>query len=170
VLQHGIFILFPSLGLQGFILVSIDIKGFHFGFTSWCLLNWFLQVPKQLYIDTLTADYLLGNLLKERLLVEIFHCLMMKSFCPLNMVMANISKSHCQSSCKVIVRFVVKGLLSEGFCQSCCCWRASVRWLLSEWLLSGSYFQRVCITVATIRELLSEGFCQSGCLLASGCC
>jgi len=68
---------------------------------------------------------------------------MMKTFCSPSMVMANSLESRCQSRCQVVVRVVVKGLLSVGFCQSgCCqsgcCHRASVRGFLSKWPLSES--------------------------------
>ena len=63
---------------------------------------------------------------------------MRKTFCSLSMVMANSLESCDQSSCQVVFRVVVKGLLSEGFCQSGRCQRAAVRGLLSEWQLSES--------------------------------
>jgi hypothetical protein len=46
----------------------------------------------------------------------------------------------------MVVRVVVKGLLSEGLCQSDRCQRADVR---------------ASVRVAAVGELLSEGFCQS---------
>jgi len=66
--------------------------------------------------------------------------------------MANSLESCDQSSCQVVFRVVVKGLLSEGFCQSGRCQRAAVRGLLSEGIC-----QR-----AAVRGHLSEGICQSG--------
>jgi hypothetical protein len=51
----------------------------------------------------------------------------------------------------MVVRVVVKGLLSEGFCQSDRCQRAAVR----------ASVRVVAVRVAAVGELLSEGFCQS---------
>jgi hypothetical protein len=53
--------------------------------------------------------------------------------------------------CQMVVRVVVKGLLSEGFCQSDRCQRAAVR----------ASVRVAAVRVAAVGELLSEGFCQS---------
>jgi hypothetical protein len=52
----------------------------------------------------------------------------------------------------MVVRGVVKGLLSKGFCQSDRCQRAAVK----------SSIRVAAVRVAAVRELLSEGFCHSG--------
>jgi len=44
--------------------------------------------------------------------------------------MANSLDSRCQSGCQIVVRVVVRGLLSE---------RLLSEWLLSEWLLSEGF-------------------------------
>jgi len=44
--------------------------------------------------------------------------------------MANSLDSHCQSGCQIVVRVVVRGLLSE---------RLLSEWPLSEWLLSEGF-------------------------------
>jgi hypothetical protein len=53
----------------------------------------------------------------------------------------------------MVVRVVVTGLLSEGFCQSDRCQRAAVR----------ASIRVAAVRVAAVGELLSQGFCQSGC-------
>ena len=73
--------------------------------------------------------------------------------------MANSLESRCQSGCQVVVRVVDNGLLSEGTCLSGCylsyCYRrASVRGLLSVWLLSHRCCQRAAVRVTAVRELL----------------
>jgi len=50
-----------------------------------------------------------------------------EDFCEQSMVMANSLECRCQSGCQIVVRVVVRGLLSE---------RLLSEWLLSEWLLS----------------------------------
>jgi len=69
-------------------------------------------------------------MLEERLPIEISHCLMIKTFCSPSMVMANSLESRCQISGQIVVRVVVRGLLSE---------RLLSEWLLSEWPLSEGF-------------------------------
>ena len=71
---------------------------------------------------------------------------MIKTFCPLSMVMAHSLESCCLSGCQIVVRVVVRGLLSE--------------WLLSEWCCQSGCCQSGCC---------QSGCCQSGCC-QSGCC
>jgi len=74
VLPHCIFILFASLCLRGLVLALIGIKGFRYSLKTGCPFNMVLQLPKQSFIVALTVEYLLGNMLEERLPIEISHC------------------------------------------------------------------------------------------------
>jgi hypothetical protein len=81
---------------------------------------------------------------------------MIKTFCSPSMVMANSLESCCQSSCQIVVRVVVRELLSER--------------LLSEWLLSEGF----CWSGCCQSSCCQSGGCQSGCCKSgcyqSGCC
>jgi len=66
--------------------------------------------------------------------------------------MAISFEGRCQSSCQMVVRVCVRGLQSEGVCQSHRCPRAAVR----------ASVRLAAVRVAAVGELLSEGFCQSG--------
>ena len=84
------------------------------------------------------------------------HFWIIKTLCSPSMVMANSLESHCQSSCQIVVRVVIRELLSE---------RLLSEWLLSEWLLSEGF----CLSGCYQSSCCQRGCCQSGCC-QSGCC
>ena len=81
---------------------------------------------------------------------------MIKTVCPLSMVMAHSLESCCLSGCQIVVRVVVRGLLSE--------------WLLSEWCCQSGCCQSGCCQSGCCQGGCCQGgCCQSGCC-QSGCC
>jgi hypothetical protein len=113
VLLHYISLLFDSLGLWGLVLALIGSKGFRFSITLQCPFNIILASS-----ETIVYCRHHFRVLEEWLLVQIRHLYMMKTLCSPNLLRATSFDSRCQHSTQVVVRVVVKGLLSEGFCQS----------------------------------------------------
>jgi len=148
----------------GLLLAVIGIKGFQFSLPSQCPFNVALGSTEPIMYCPFTVEYLLGNMLEERLTS---HYKVMKTFGLLSMLMAKDLESCCQSSCQIVARVVVKGVRSESFCQSDCCQRAAVRGLrpvklLLEWLHSENICPRASVRVGAVSDQLSEAFCQSG--------
>jgi hypothetical protein len=79
-------------------------------------------VPKPSFIVALTVEYLLGDMLKRAVTSRDFPLLNDEDFLFTEhghgKLFGESLSEQLSDGCQMVVRLVVKGLLSEGFCQS----------------------------------------------------